>query len=66
LHAARFPNVLTWEKVVMEPYNYLLQIPGKAVRTKLIHAFNVWMGAPHDKVEAISRIIQMLHTASLL
>lgn len=52
--------------VVLEPYSYLLQVPGKAVRSKLIAAFNFWMDVPQDKVDAISHIVQMLHTASLL
>ena len=58
--------IIHFIQVVLEPYSYLLQVPGKAVRAKLIQAFNVWMGVDKEKVEAISHIVQMLHTASLL
>lgn len=51
---------------LLEPYNYLRQIPGKDVRGHLIDAFNVWLQIPADKVAAIKKIIDALHTASLL
>lgn len=53
-------------EVITEPYSYLLQVPGKGVRTQLIKAFNVWLGVPDRQVQEISAIVQMLHTASLL
>ena len=31
-----------------EPYAYLLQIPGKRIRSKLIDAFDVWLKIPAD------------------
>ncbi|XP_063969404.1 geranylgeranyl pyrophosphate synthase-like [Lytechinus pictus] len=54
------------EMILMEPYNYILQVPGKQVRTKLSRAFNYWMDIPEDKVKKISEVVQMLHNASLL
>lgn len=62
LPAPSYDNV----EVVLEPYNYLLQIPGKEIRTKLILAFNHWLGVAPNVVTEISGIVQMLHTASLL
>ena len=29
-----------------EPYAYLLQIPGKRIRSKLIDAFDIWLDIP--------------------
>jgi hypothetical protein len=38
------------KEVLREPYAYLLQIPGKRVRSKLIDAFDEWLNiAPHIK-----------------
>ncbi|CAG2105550.1 unnamed protein product [Medioppia subpectinata] len=54
------------EKLLLEPYNYLLQCGGKQIRTKLIHAFNHWFQIPDQKLTKISEIVEMLHNASLL
>ncbi|KAK0546102.1 hypothetical protein OC845_004761 [Tilletia horrida] len=54
------------ERAIMEPYDYLSALPGKEVRTRLIEAFNVWLQVPSHKLEAISRVVSMLHNASLL
>jgi len=53
-------------KVLEEPFRYLLEIPGKGVRSHLIKAFNVWLGIDERQLKAIAEIIDMLHTASLL
>jgi len=44
----------------------MLSLPGKHIRTKLIEAFNIWLNVPKDKLEVISKVVEMLHTASLL
>lgn len=54
------------ENAILEPYTYLDSNPGKEVRTKLIEAFNVWLEVPPRKLDAICRVVRMLHTASLL
>lgn len=54
------------EKVLLEPYNYICQIPGKKVRTKLSAAFNCWLQIPEEKLKLIGEVTQMLHNASLL
>ncbi|XP_071496478.1 geranylgeranyl pyrophosphate synthase-like [Diadema antillarum] len=56
----------TQEMILMEPYNYIAQIPGKQIRTKLSRAFNYWMNIPEERVTKIGEVIQMLHNASLL
>lgn len=53
------------EKVLLEPYNYICQIPGKKVRTKLAAAFNCWLQIPEEKLKLIGEVTQMLHNASL-
>lgn len=50
----------------MEPYNYLASHPGKEVRAQLISAFNQWLQVPPETLAVICRVVQMLHTASLL
>lgn len=54
------------EKVIMGPYDYLLQHPEKDVRRQLINAFNVWLRVPPDSLAIINNVVAMLHTAFLL
>ncbi|XP_069071900.1 geranylgeranyl pyrophosphate synthase isoform X2 [Pleurodeles waltl] len=56
----------TPERILLEPYKYLLQLPGKQVRTKLSQAFNHWLNVPEDKTQIIIEVTEMLHNASLL
>ncbi|MEQ2216237.1 hypothetical protein XENOCAPTIV_012947 [Xenoophorus captivus] len=39
------------DRILLEPYKYLLQLPGKQVRTKLSQAFNHWLNVPEDKLQ---------------
>jgi len=52
--------------ILMEPYEYLLQVPGKDIRGKLIDAFNLWLHIPDNVLLDIKTIVTMLHNASLL
>lgn len=54
------------EKILLDPYEYLLKVPGKDIRSLLITAFNVWLKVPPESLKAINKVIAMLHTASLL
>jgi len=54
------------DKLLLEPFTYLLQVQGKNVRKKLLKAFNTWLNVDEEKVSAIGEIVQMLHNASLL
>lgn len=54
------------EKIILQPYHYILKIPGKQIRTKLAQAFNYWFKISPEKCQAIGEIVQMLHNASLL
>ncbi|XP_013861378.1 geranylgeranyl pyrophosphate synthase [Austrofundulus limnaeus] len=54
------------DRILLEPYKYLLQLPGKQVRTKLSQAFNHWLNVPEDKLQVIIEVTEMLHNASLL
>ncbi|XP_066968194.1 terpene synthase [Macrobrachium rosenbergii] len=54
------------DQILLQPFTYVLQVPGKMIRGKLAQAFNYWMRIPEDKLSAISEIIYMLHNASLL
>lgn len=53
-------------EILLDPYEYLLQHPGKDIRTLLIKAFDVWLKVPPASLEIISKVVAMLHTASLL
>ncbi|XP_076245307.1 geranylgeranyl pyrophosphate synthase quemao isoform X1 [Calliopsis andreniformis] len=69
-HKKNIPYSYTGDKeedeVLLEPFGYILQVPGKQIRGKLAHAFNYWLKIRQDKLRAIGDIIQMLHTSSLL
>jgi geranylgeranyl diphosphate synthase type 3 len=60
----------TWteekERILMGPYNYLYGHPGKDIRSQAIAAFNKWLNVPSASLEVITRVVGMLHTASLL
>lgn len=53
-------------QIIQAPLAYLLEIPGKDVRSKMINAFNAWIQISDEKLVMIKRIIELLHTASLL
>jgi len=54
------------EKHLLEPFTYLLQHPGKEIRSKLIDAFDIWLNVPKPELKIIKEVIEMLHTSSLL
>ncbi|XP_075216134.1 geranylgeranyl pyrophosphate synthase quemao isoform X2 [Lycorma delicatula] len=56
----------SFELKLLQPFNYILQVPGKQIRVKLGQAFNCWLKIPNDKLIVIADIVQMLHTSSLL
>lgn len=60
----------TWsqekEKILLGPYEYMLNHPGKDIRKQLIAAFNAWLQVPEESLAIITKVIGMLHTASLL
>lgn len=60
----------TWspakESILLGPYTYLFSHPGKDIRAQLISAFNAWLCVPPAALEIITRVVGMLHTASLL
>ncbi|XP_060570729.1 geranylgeranyl pyrophosphate synthase-like isoform X2 [Ruditapes philippinarum] len=54
------------EKILLDPYLYICQIPGKQIRGKLALAFNHWLRIPDDTLHVIGEATQMLHNASLI
>lgn len=55
----------SWQ-VLQAPLDYLLTIPGKDVRGKMMDAFNLWLQIPEEKLIIIKEVVKLLHTASLL
>lgn len=64
-YLAKFCFIVHSQKL-LQPFTYILQVPGKQIRTKLAHAFNYWLEIPPDKLQCVGEIIQMLHNSSLL
>ena len=56
----------TVDESILEPYNYLANVPGKDVRSRLVDCFQVWLQIEPAKLEIIKTVIGMLHNASLL
>lgn len=54
------------ETVVRGPFDYLFDHPGKDFRTSLINSFDAWLEVPPASLDIITRVVGMLHTASLL
>ncbi|POS73168.1 geranylgeranyl pyrophosphate synthetase [Diaporthe helianthi] len=54
------------DRVIMGPFEYLNEQRGKDFRSQLIAAFNVWLDVPPASIEVITKVVGMLHTASLL
>lgn len=54
------------EESLLEPYTYLASRPGKEIRSKLIDAFNYWLQVPDEHLSRVRKVVDMLHTASLL
>lgn len=54
------------EKIILGPFDYIMQQPGKDLRKLFIQAFNCWLRVPEENLAVIIKIIAMLHTASLL
>lgn len=50
----------------MGPFDYLNSQRGKDFRSQLIGAFNTWLDVPSESIEVITKVVGMLHTASLL
>ncbi|KAK4109406.1 geranylgeranyl pyrophosphate synthetase [Canariomyces notabilis] len=60
----------TWsaekDKVLTGPFDYLNGHPGKDFRSALVKAFDAWLEVPSESLEVITKVVSMLHTASLL
>ncbi|XP_012530040.1 geranylgeranyl pyrophosphate synthase-like isoform X2 [Monomorium pharaonis] len=54
------------DKKLLEPIRYILQVPGKQIRVKLIKAFNYWLRISDEKLQAIDDIVNMLHNSSIV
>jgi len=54
------------ENILLGPYDYMLQHPGKDIRRQFITAFNCWLKVPEPSLDIITKVVVMLHTASLL
>ncbi|KAK4679032.1 geranylgeranyl pyrophosphate synthetase [Podospora pseudoanserina] len=54
------------DKVLTAPYDYLNGHPGKDFRSALVNAFDAFLEVPKESKETITKVVSMLHTASLL
>nr|POE75615.1 geranylgeranyl pyrophosphate synthase [Quercus suber] len=54
------------ENILKGPFEYIESHPGKDIRSQLIAAFNAWLQVPAASLAIITRVVGMLHTASLL
>ncbi|KAI1380754.1 isoprenoid synthase domain-containing protein [Hypoxylon crocopeplum] len=65
-----FTSRKTWserkDKVLMGPFNYLFNHPGKDFRSQMVNSFNKWLEVPKESLDIITKVVGMLHTASLL
>ncbi len=59
-------RILTQMQALLEPFTHIYSVPGKEIRGQMTEAFNSWLHVPQDKLKVISKVVSMLHTASLL
>lgn len=61
---------MTWsdekEKILFGPFDYMDSHPGKDIRSQMIASFNAWLKVPEGSLKIITKVVGMLHTASLL
>ncbi len=53
-------------QIIFGPYDYMFEHPGKDIRSQLIAGFNAWLKVPEESLAVITKVVGMLHTASLL
>jgi len=63
---SRHTPIITSPQAILEPFTYITSSPSKEIRTKLIEAFNLWLNVPTDRLQLISKVVNMLHNASLM
>ena len=59
-------SVLCDSQKLLESYYYLLNVPGKSIRSILINIFQKWLRIPEEKLVIIRDIVNSLHTSSLM
>ncbi|PVH95144.1 geranylgeranyl pyrophosphate synthetase [Periconia macrospinosa] len=62
----RSTEVYLSSEALLAPCNYIKSLPSKSVRRVLIDAFNVWLEVPFVSLEVIKRVVDDLHTSSLI
>ena len=53
-------------KILLEPCQYIAQLPTQQLPAKLIKAFHLWLNIPDEKLTIIEDLMEMLYSASLL
>lgn len=60
----------TWtddkERIVRGPFEYVVSHPGKDFRAQIIAAFNAFLDVPPESLAVVTKVVGMLHEASLL
>ncbi|KAL6863906.1 geranylgeranyl pyrophosphate synthase [Trichoderma novae-zelandiae] len=60
----------TWtdekEHIVRGPFDYVVSHPGKDFRSQIIAAFNAFLDVPAESLAIVTKVVGMLHEASLL
>ncbi|GBE80632.1 hypothetical protein SCP_0303490 [Sparassis crispa] len=54
------------DTALLEPYTYIQSRPGKGIWERMIQAFDHWLKVPKPQLEIITRIVDLLHTGSLM
>lgn len=54
------------QQIILAPFNYIKSLPSKGVRDILIDSLNVWFQLPERSLQIIKKVVDLLHTSSLL
>jgi geranylgeranyl diphosphate synthase type 3 len=50
----------------MKPFDYVMALPGKILRTQVLSTFNIWLQIDEHSYNVFHKVVAMLHNASLL
>jgi ophiobolin F synthase len=59
-------SLLTTLQHILEPFNYITTLPSKGIRRIAIDALDIWYRVPENSLNSIKKLIDMLHSSSLM
>lgn len=55
-----------YDDIILQPFDYYLQLPSKNIRKRIADIFNYWYKCEPNELDEMSKAMQDLHNASLM